>query len=185
MAAGVARREVLYGVPFGPSNELAAGVVDVDDVVSPPRHDELHPAGVNVFLRERDGIRLTAARTLSLDRDYRQLSVRRLMTMLRRVLEQQTQWMVFEPNTESLRGDVELMLESYLRGLYRANAFQGATESEAFFVHCDDALNPQPVVDAGRLVAEIGVAPAEPLEFIVLRLSRDGDGTVRTEGGGA
>ncbi len=186
VAAGViARREALYGVPFGPSNELAQGVVDVDDVVSPPRHDELHSAGVNVFLRERDGVRLTAARTLSRDRDYRQLSVRRLMTMLRRVLEQQTQWMVFEPNTASLRGDVELMLESYLRGLYRANAFQGATESEAFFVRCDDALNPPAVVDAGRLVVEVGVAPAEPLEFLVLRLSRDGDGTVRAEGAGA
>jgi hypothetical protein len=186
IAAGmIAQREALYGVPFGPSNELAAGVVDIEDAVSPPRHDELHPAGVNVFLRERDGIRLTAARTLAGDPDYRQLSVRRLMTMLRRVLQQQTQWMVFEPNSASLRSDVELMLESYLRSLYRANAFRGASESEAFFVRCDDALNPPAVVDAGRLVVEVGVAPAEPLEFIVLRLSRDGDGTVRTEGAGA
>jgi diaminohydroxyphosphoribosylaminopyrimidine deaminase/5-amino-6-(5-phosphoribosylamino)uracil reductase len=41
---------------------------------------------------------------------------------------------------------------------------------------CADA-----VVDAGRLVVEIGVAPAEPLEFLVLRLARDGEGTLRVE----
>jgi len=28
------------------------------------RSDELHPAGINVYLLERDGVRLTAARTL-------------------------------------------------------------------------------------------------------------------------
>ena len=54
--------------------------------------------------------------------------------------------------------------------LYRAGAFRGATESEAFFVRCDESINPRYAVDAGQLVAEIGVAPAEPVEFIVLRL---------------
>jgi hypothetical protein len=147
--------------------------------VSPARHDELHPAGINVFLAERDGIRLTAARTLGRDAAYRQLSVRRLVTMLERVLDRQMQWAVFEPNNAALRADVKQMLRAFLRQLYRANAFRGATEDEAFFVRCDDALNPQWVVDDGRLVVEVGVAPAEPLEFIVLRIERGGDGTLR------
>jgi len=38
------------------------------------------------------------------------------------------------------------------------------------------------VIDAGRLICEIGIAPAEPLEFIVLRIARDGDGTLRIGG---
>jgi hypothetical protein len=182
LAAGiVARREQLFGVPDGPANEVALGVVDVDERVSPQRHDELHPAGINVFLRERDGVRLTAARTLADDSAYRQLSVRRLMTMLRRVLEQQTQWVVFEPNNESLRADLRHLVGNYLARLFRANAFKGATEEEAFFVRCDESLNPRADVDAGRLIAEVGVAPAEPLEFLVLRIARDGDGTVRVE----
>jgi uncharacterized protein len=181
----IARREHLLGVPFGPANELATGVVDVDRRVPAADHDELHQSGVNVYLGERDGIRLTAARTLSRDLAYRQLSVRRLVTMLRRVLEQQTQWMVFEPNNQPLRTDVGNLLSSYLRELYLAGAFTGATESEAYFVRCDEALNPPAVVDAGELVAEVGVAPAEPLEFIVLRVRRDADGSIRVEGGNA
>ena len=182
VAAGIiARRENAFGVPFGPANEISAGAVDLTDGVSAARHDELHQSDVNVYLRERDGIRLTAARTLGADPDYRQLSVRRLVNMLRRVLERQTTWMVFEPNTEALRAKVRRLLESYLHQLFLAGAFVGATDEQAFFVRCDDILNPRAVVEAGKLVVEVGIAPAEPLEFIVLRISRDGDSTVRVE----
>jgi uncharacterized protein len=182
VAAGiVARKENLFGVAHGPANELAAEIVTVDDAVSAQRHDELHPHGINVYLRERDGIRLTAARTLSRDPAYRQLSVRRLVTMIKRTLEQQTQWLVFEPNNAALRAEVRKLLEGFLRKLFRAGAFRGATEEESFFVKCDAELHPQRVLDAGQLIALVGVAPAEPLEFIVLRLSRDGDGTLAVE----
>lgn len=182
VAAGIiARQETAFGVPHGPANVIAAEVVNVVDQVSPARHDELHQSGINVYLRERDGIRLMAARTLSRDADYRQLSVRRLMLMLRRVLEQNTQWIVFEPNTAALRREVSQQLRAYLRQLYRAGAFHGGSEEEAFFVRCDETLNTARIVDAGQLIAQVGVAPAEPLEFIVLRLSRDGDGTLLVE----
>ncbi|MBA3441621.1 MAG: phage tail sheath family protein [Pyrinomonadaceae bacterium] len=179
VAAGIiARQELASGVQHGPANVIAAEIVSLDDAVSPARHDELHQLGINVYLRERDGIRLTAARTLSRDPAYRQLSVRRLMVMLRRTLEQKTQWIVFEPNNSSLRSEVRHLLAGYLRQLFQAGAFRGATEEEAFFVRCDETLNPQRIIDAGQLITEVGVAPAEPLEFIVLRLSHDGDGTL-------
>ena len=179
VAAGViARQELAFGVPHGPANVLAAEVISVDDLVSSARHDVLHPQGINVYLREQSGIRLTAARTLSRDPSFRQLSVRRLITMIKRALEQQMQWVVFEPNNSALRSEVRLALESYLRQLFRIGAFRGATEAEAFFVTCDDTNNTRITMDEGKLIAEIGVAPAEPLEFIVLRLARDGDGTL-------
>jgi len=38
------------------------------------------------------------------------------------------------------------------------------------------------VSDLGQLIVEVGVAPAEPLEFLVLRIMREGDGTLRVEG---
>jgi hypothetical protein len=181
-AAGVvARQELAFGIPYGPANVLLEDAVTLADLVSPARHDELHQAAVNVLLVERDGIRLTAARTLSRDPQWRQLSVRRLMSMLRRTIAEQMQWAVFEPNDARLRDEVKRLLESYLRQLFRANAFRGRTPAEAYFVLCDDSLNPQPVIDAGQLVCHVGVAPAEPLEFIVLRLSREGDGTLRIE----
>jgi uncharacterized protein len=183
VAAGlIAYTERTAGLQHGPANLLASGVVALADEVSPRRHDALHPHGLNVYVRERDGARLTAARTLSLDPAWRQLSVRRMVTMLERVLERQMQWVVFEPNGRKLRADLARMMRTYLRRLYEAGAFTGAREDDAFFVRCDEALNPPRIVDAGQLIAQVGVAPAEPLEFIVLTLSRDGDGTLRVEG---
>jgi hypothetical protein len=178
-AAGIiAQVENTFGVSHGPANVIAAQVLDVRETVSPTRHNELHPLGINVYLLDRDGVRLTAARTLSSDRDFRQLNVRRLLVLLRRTLQQQMQWVVFEPNNSALRSELRQLLRAYLRQLFTAGAFRGATEEESFFVHCDDSNNPPRIADMGQLLVEIGVAPSEPLEFIVLRLSRDADGSL-------
>jgi phage tail sheath protein FI len=104
--------------------------------------------------------------------------------MIERTLERELQWLVFEPNGDSLRAEVRHLVTAYLRRLFRAGSFAGATEEQSFFVRCDEQLNPQSVVDEGRLVAEIGIAPVEPVEFIVVRITRDGDGTLLVEGSG-
>jgi hypothetical protein len=182
VAAGIiARQEHQFGVPHGPANVIAHGVVKVDEIISAVQHDELHPQGINVFLAQRDGVWLSAGRTLSRDSRYRQLSIRRLMLMLRRTLAQQMQWAVFEPNGPALWAEVRSMLNSFLRRLFAKGAFRGNSEEDAFFVRCDEVLNSRRMIDAGRMIAEVGVAPAEPLEFIVLRITRGGDGTLIVE----
>jgi hypothetical protein len=181
-AAGIiAARERRLGLSWGPANELAQGAVTPATTVTAAEHDLLHPLGINVFRVERDGYRLTAARTLSQDPYYRQLSVRRLVTMLRLALERQAQWVVFEPHTTDLRNLLRHHLLAFLRDLFRAGAFVGASEAEAFFVRVGEDLNPRASMELGRLVVEVGVAPAEPLEFIVVRIVRDGDGGVRVQ----
>lgn len=182
VAAGVvARQEHQYGVFHGPANVVAQAVVSVDQLISRTQHDQIHPLGLNLFRQERDGVWITAARTLSRDSRLRQLSVLRLMVMLRRALRRQMQWVVFESNTPSLWSDLRFKIEAYLRQLYIAGAFVGASEEQAFFVRCDSELNDRRTIDAGRLIVEIGVAPAEPLEFIVVRITRDADGTLSVE----
>ena len=156
-------------------------MVALNEPVPAALHDTLHPLGVNVFQSERDGVRLTGARTLSRDPAWRQLSVRRLMTHLVLVLEREMQWLVFEPNTPGLRAQVRQLLRAYLRRLFAAGAFQGRSEDEGFFVRCDDELNPPRLVDLGQLVCEVGVAPSEPMEFLVLRIARDHDGGLTVE----
>lgn len=179
VAAGiVASRELQRGIQHGPANELAREVVHVAQAQPAGRADALHPINVNCFVREPQGIVLVGARTLSRDADWRQLSVRRLVLMLRRALRVQMQWAVFEPNGPRLWRDMRHAIESLLRELFRAGAFAGRTEAESFFVrlHTEAAR-----LDRGELLVEIGVAPAEPLEFILVRLRRDGDGTLNLE----
>ncbi|MCC0095076.1 phage tail sheath subtilisin-like domain-containing protein [Streptomyces flavotricini] len=178
-AAGIiAERERSLGLPWGPANALAADAVTAAQRLGEADCDELHLLGIDVFRAERDGYRLASARTLSRDPDHRQLSVRRLMTMLRLVLDRQARGLAFEPHTPQLQGALRAAVVQLLRGLYRGGAFAGETEDEAFFVRCDEHLNPGWSQGLGRLVAEIGVAPARPLEYLVLRIAQDADGSV-------
>ncbi len=181
-AAGIiARTEVLYGVPHGPANELIAGAVDVTDRVGPARHAALHQSGIDVYLVRTDGIWLTGARTLSRDPAWRQLNVRRVVSLVERTVLSELAWTVFEPNDRVLRGTLELLLGGLLRQLFAAGAFAGATPAESYFVRtASDAVLPLEA-DAGQLVCEIGLAVAEPLEFIIVSISRDADGALTTE----
>jgi hypothetical protein len=184
-AAGViAAREQRLTIAWGPANEIAVGAVVAADSVTDSEHDRLHLLGINVYRQERDGFRLTAARTLSSDPDYRQLSVRRLMTMIALSLDRQAQWLVFEPNTADLRDRLTHTVTEFLRGLFQAGALAGNTEADSFFVQCDDQLNPPESQTLGQLIAEVGIAPASPLEYLVLRIAQDADGTISVEANG-
>jgi phage tail sheath protein FI len=101
-----------------------------------------------------------------------------LMLMLRRTLLLETQWAVFEPNGPALWRDLQHAIEALLRRLFQVGVFAGRTEGESFFVRVNNETWRQ---DRGELLIEIGVAPAEPLEFILVRLRRDGDGTLNLE----
>jgi hypothetical protein len=181
-AAGIiARTERAYGVPHGPASEIAASAVDVADRVDPARHAALHPRGIDVYLQRTDGIWLTGARTLSQDPSWRQLSVRRVVSLVERTVSSELAWVVFEPNDRAVRRRIELQLEELLRQLFAQGAFAGATPAESYFVRtASDAALPLES-DAGRLICQIGLAVAEPLEFLVVSIFRDASGAPITE----
>lgn len=179
LAAGiVARCERRSGVPRGPANERAVSAVDVTERVGDEDHAELHRAGVDVFRPEPGGVWLTGARTLSTERQWRQLSVRRLLLLLERAVARQLQWTVFEPNDERLRSGLRRMVEHLLGDLFARGAFAGATPAESWFVHVASGAEAAREADRGVLVVQIGVAPSEPVEFLVLQVMLDRDGLV-------
>jgi hypothetical protein len=181
-AAGIiAQREQRLGISRGPANQIAVGAVRVATAVPGAVHDPLHLAGINVFRSERDGIRLTAARTLSLDPRLRQLSVARLMTVLRLTLERELVWVVFEPNGPELWARLKRALTGLLARLFEAGAFVGASTREAFFVRCDPTTMTQNDLDNGRLLCLVGVAPAEPMEYLIVQIAREPDASLRIE----
>jgi hypothetical protein len=182
LAAGIiARTERGYGVPHGPANEIAAGAVDVTDRVDAARHAVLHQNGVDVYLLRPDGIWLMGARTLSRDPSWRQLTVRRVVSLVERTVLSELTWTVFEPNDRLVRTRIELLVGGLLRQLFAQGAFAGATTAESYFVRtASDAVLPLES-DAGRLVCQIGLAVAEPLEFILVSISRNAEGALSAE----
>jgi Bacteriophage tail sheath protein len=173
VAAGiVARCERRDGLARGPANEAANQVVDLTAVVSSTMEATLHRLGINVFGRAPDGVRLNSARTLSADPGLRQLTARRVLMEIERVTRRQLAWTVFEPSGDTLRAGIRRHLQQLLDELFDAGAFAGGTAEESWFVTVGEPDTTGP----GRLVVEVGVAPASPLEFVLVRVVLDADG---------
>ena len=168
--AGIyARRDSEDGVHHPPANLGLEGVLDVSLRVTEDHLGALNAEGVNV-IRNLRGIRPWGARTAASDPDWRYINVRRLFIMLRRALEAGTAWVPFEHNSPNTWEKVEDLVRAFLGTLHGMGMFAGGKPEEAFFVKCDEETNPPEVVDRGMLVCEIGVAPAIPAEFIVIRV---------------
>lgn len=182
MAGLWARTDATRGVHKAPANEPLRGVVGVQRRISSAEQGELNQVGVNVIrLFDRMGTRPWGARTLSDDPQWRYLNVRRLFCMVEESIALGTQWIVFEPNDHTLWNLIVRDITDYLTRLWRDGALMGRTPAEAFFVKCDSETNPADVVDAGRVVALIGLAPVKPAEFIVFKVSQFSGGATTQE----
>ena len=177
-AAGlIARRTIARGAWVAPANEPLRGVV----ALTPPlRRDAasrraLLNAQINIITDEPAGFVTLNADTLSREGDLRELSVRRLLILLRRRALQVGGRYVFEPNGPAFARSVQRGFEEMLGHLYERGAFAGRTAATAYQVGVDDVLNSQRSRDAGRFIVELRVAPSRPLTFLRVRLLQRGD----------
>lgn len=174
VAGILARTDASAGVHKAPANEQVEGAIDIRLRIDDAAQAAMNPKGsawlnaIRAFPGR--GIRVWGARTLSLDPEWTQVSVRRLLLTIGRWLERLSQTVAFEPNNFALWIRINRQVTDYLQDLFVGGAFKGSTPTEAFFVKCDGELNTPEVRDAGKVIAEVGVAPTKPNEFIVVRL---------------
>lgn len=187
VAGQCARSDLAVGVHQAPANAPLAWAQGLTAPVDEAGQAILNPRGVNAIRAfPGRGLRVFGARTATSDPALVHLNVRRLLLMIGKAIDVSLQWAVFEPNDHVTRAKIQLALSEFLAGLWRRGALAGATRDEAFFVRCDDTLNPPADRAEGRLVAQVGVAPARPLEFVVIRVGRWGNGfEIMEEGGSA
>jgi phage tail sheath protein FI len=156
-----------------PANEVVRGAVGLPYQVTRSEQDSLNPIGVNCIRAfPGRGIRAWGARTVSSDPAWRYINVRRLFNMIEESVERGTQWVVFEPNDYSLWARVRRDVTAYLNVVWHSGALFGATPQEAFYVKCDEELNPPEIRDLGQLIVEIGICPVKPAEFVIFRISQ-------------
>jgi len=173
MAGIWARSDNERGVHKAPANEVVRGVLEPHIQVTKGEQDTLNPIGVNCIRTFTGrGVRVWGARTISSDPAWRYINVRRLFNYVEKSIEAGTQWVVFEPNDPDLWARVKRDVEAFLTGAWRDGMLFGRTPGEAFYVKCDEELNPPDVRDRGQLVIEIGLAPVKPAEFVIFRLSQ-------------
>ena len=173
VAGQVARTDRATGVHKAPANDALVWAQDLTAAIDDEAHGLLNTLGINVLraLPGR-GIRIMGARTVSSDPTWRFLPVRRLVLMVMKALDLASQWAVFEPNDIGTRERLRMSILVYLATLWQQGQLAGASMEEAFFVRCDETNNPAADVANGRLCVDIGIAPAIPFEFVVVRVWR-------------
>ncbi|MFV2022682.1 phage tail sheath family protein [Micromonospora sp. LOL_023] len=173
--AGVyARVDTERGVHKAPANEVIRGALGVEALVSKQQQAGLNPDDINVIRKFGGNITIWGARTLAGkdQAEWRYISSRRLFNFLRESIDEGTQWVVFEPNAPELWSKIRRNVGAFLTTVWASGALVGNTPEQAFYVRCDETVNPAAVRDAGQLVVEIGVAMVRPAEFVVFRISQ-------------
>ncbi|MFE7008902.1 phage tail sheath family protein [Streptomyces sp. NPDC057651] len=137
----------------------------------------LNPLGVNCLRTfPLAGPLVWGARTLegsdALDSAWKYVPVRRLALHVEESLQRGLQWVVFEPNDESLWQQIRLSASSYLHTLFRQGAFKGSTPREAYFVKCDSETTTDEDVANGIVNVVVGIAPVRPAEFVVVKIQQ-------------
>jgi uncharacterized protein len=169
------RTDETRGVYKAPANEVPRGVIGLAYETNFREQELLNPIGINCIRSfPNRGIRIWGARTLvEPDKtEWRYISVRRLISYIEKSLELGTQWVVFEPNDEDLWSRVRRVVSNFLERIWREGALFGATPQQAFYVKCDEELNPPETRILGRLYIEVGVCPVRPAEFVIFRISQ-------------
>ena len=173
MAGIWARSDNTRGVHKAPANEVVRGATGLAVNCTKGEQDTLNPNGVNCIRAFPGmGIRVWGARTLSSNPAWRYLNVRRLFNMVEKSIERGTQWVVFEPNDPTLWAQVVRDVSSFLSTVWVSGALFGTNPDQAFYVKCDEELNPRESRDLGRLIIEIGLCPVKPAEFVIFRISQ-------------
>lgn len=161
------------GVHKAPANEVVLGAIDLEINLSRGEQDTLNPIGVNCIRSfPGRGIRVWGGRTLSSNGAWRYINVRRLFIMVEASMDVGLQWVVFEPNDQTLWAKVRRDVSSFLRVVWRSGALFGTTPEQAFYVKCDEEINPHEIRDLGQLIIEVGIAPVKPAEFVIFRISQ-------------
>lgn len=171
MSGIYARCDERVGVYKAPANEVVQGVTGVSINMSEDHLGILNAEGINSIRSfPGRGVRVWGARTTADEFQWRYINVRRLFIMLKRALEEGTQWAAFEPNDPATWSRLQREVSLFLTGLWERGYFAGASPEESFFVRCDGSTTTNDLRDQGQMVAEIGIAPALPAEFMIFSL---------------
>jgi phage tail sheath protein FI len=158
--AGIYQRESQqYGLHKPPANTEIYGAVNLEINVTNGEQAVLTPIGVNCLRAfPSRGIRPWSARTLSSDGSYRYIHTRRLLIMIKSAIYQGTSWVQFELHDPTLLARVHQQIADFLERLRVEGMLIGDSPEEAYYIQCDEELNPPEKQQQGELTAKIGVA---------------------------
>ncbi|MBN2735377.1 MAG: phage tail sheath family protein [Spirochaetales bacterium] len=172
IAGTIAKCDADEGHFRAPAGILVPGAVGVKQKLDDEIFQTVYANGINVMKRiPGKGIKIWGARTLSSDPNWRYINVRRTFSVLSRAIREGMGWAVFEPNNMGLRKRIMRHVSAFLIDMWRKGYLSGKNPEEAFFIRCDNELNPPENIDAGIITVMVGLCISKPAEYIVVTLN--------------
>ena len=179
MAGVYAKTDVRRGVWKAPAGLEASliGIRALEVAVTNLENGPTNQQAVNTLRTMAAGATSWGARTLmgydgAPDQDYKYVPVRRLALMIEESLYRGLQFAVFEPNGETLWGQIRLAAGAFMNGLFRDGAFKGLKASDAYYVECGPSTTTPTDINLGIVNVEVGFAPLKPAEFVVIKIQQ-------------
>jgi phage tail sheath protein FI len=172
-----AQTDQTVGVFKAPANLPLAGALGLQSQLANADQGPLNLLGINclrVFPEQSQPL-IWGARTTSTDSSWQYVNVRRLFIYLEQSLEQGLRPFLFQPNNSFLWGSMTRTITEFL------NRVESGGGIISFYVKIDITNNPPAVQATGQLYAEVGIQPAYPAEFIILKIGIWDGGSSITE----
>jgi hypothetical protein len=164
MVAGtIAARELARGAWIAPANLPLRGPVQLGGALNNNETARLFDAHANLLRQQPGTITTLSAHTLSTEPALLQLSVRRLLILLRKIALTQGRRYAFETDNDQFRQLVRMRFEQILSSMAAGGAFR------AYQVATADGGD-------GTVIVTLRIAPSDPIEFITISLVRSGEG---------
>jgi hypothetical protein len=171
----ISRLDRERGAHYTPANALLFDAVDAAAGYPAAEQALLLASGFNLIrCQSGQGLQVWGGRTAAHPRRNPEgvfLAHRRLIHRLVRAIRRVAEPLVFDNHDVELRLTIVRTITGVLLEAFRAGALKGTREEEGFQVRCDESNNPPEEEDLGRVLCEIALAPAVPMEFIILRVA--------------
>ena len=166
------RTDINRGVHKAPANEIVF-CTGLKTNYTKDEQDILNPEGINLIRAlPGQGIRIWGARTASSNSSFKYVNVRRLFIYVEESIKANTNWVVFEPNDNTLWQRVEITISGFLDGLWRNGMLAGDSPATSYFVEIGPSTMTRDDIMNGRLICNIGIAPSRPAEFVIFRITQ-------------
>jgi hypothetical protein len=165
----IAAREQARGPGVAPANEILHAVVGLDPFIPDDLWEPLFNRQINVLHRRPGRFVTLSAYTLSQHPLFLQISIRRMLMFIKKLVLREGYRYVFESNNERFRRAVQERFERIFNRMLEGGSLMG------YEIDASDRINTPYEVDQGRFMISIRFALTYPVEYITIVLLRSGE----------
>ena len=178
----IASTTLSSGAWIAPAFKPLANVLDLQPTLPGNAFAAFDAGQINLISQQPEGFLILGQDTqITTEADLVPLNVRRLMILLRRLALREGVRYVFENISPTFQRQVTRQFDGWMQQMLARGAFAGLSAADSYHVIANGSVNTQDLIDQGRFIVELQVAPSVPMRFLTVQLVQTGGQLTLTE----